>query len=522
MSLRVSAAQELLSRKKAEESFYEFVKQAWPYAVGNKPFIDGWHIGAICEHLEAVNRREIKNLLINIPPRCGKSNIVSVLWPAFSWIHEPIEQFLFASYAERLSSRDSRNCRLLIESNWYQARWGHLYNLVEKNKLKFDNNLKGYRIATSVGGSATGEGGSVLVSDDANNAKDGESEAEKESTLDWWDSVWQTRLNNINTGVFVNIQQRLDARDVSGHILSHDECGDWVRLILPMEFEVSRRAKTIILPSTKGKVWQDPRKKEGEILWPGMFGDGGLERLKHNLKSEYRIAGQLQQRPSPASGGIIKKDYFSIWKRQSTPDIEHTIQSWDTALEAGDKNAYSACTTWGIFYDHNNISNLILLSLWRGKVEYPELRQIAKSLYRDYRDDGNVEISIDGNHVPDVVLVEAKVSGISLIQDLQRAGISAFRFDPNKYGDKIQRVRLITHLLEAGRVWLPAKPPDFTQLRPFADLFCEECMVFPNGESRDLVDTMTQCLLRLNASGWLSHPSDDDRSDTSVKGIRIN
>jgi len=449
------------------------------------------------------------------------STLLSVLFPAWVWLDHPEERFLYTSYAHSLSTRDSTRCRRVIESDWYQLRWKEKFYLLsdQNSKVKFDNDQSGYRQCTSQNSSATGEGGSILVADDPNNAKDTESDLIRESRNTWWDQVWSTRMNNPKRDCKIVVQQRIHEKDITGHIIGNDDNNSWTRLILPMELETNRRAKTIILPSTNGKIWEDPREKEGELLWPERIGHVELAQLKQSLGSQYRIAGQLQQRPAPESGGIIKKHWFKWWKYAKPPKIEHTIQSWDTALGAKDSNCYSACTTWGLFLDDENRMNIILLSLWRGKLEYPELRQMAQRMAQDYRDDDlNDPISPDRQHTPDLILIEAKSSGISLIQDLHKAGVIVTRFDPDKHGDKILRVRLITHLIEAGKVWLPAKPPEFTRLRDYADLMCSQASIFPAAESRDLVDTMTQVLLRMRDSGYLSNPLDVNTFDEETSG----
>jgi predicted phage terminase large subunit-like protein len=513
--------EEYANRFKAESSLHEFARQAWPHIEGEEEFVDGWHIGAICEHLEALTLRQIRNLMIHIPPRTCKSSLVAVLWPAWVWINKPGEQFLYASYAASLSHRDSLKCRRLIKSDWYQDRWGERYALVgdQDTKSRFENDKKGYRLATSVAGSATGEGGSAIIVDDGNNAKDGESDTKREGTNDWWSQVWSTRLNNKKTGIRVVVQQRLHEMDLSGYILNNDVDNKWTRLILPMEFEEKRRSKTIILPSTNGKSWQDPRKKEGDLLWPERIGPQELKELKTDLKSAYNIAGQFQQRPAPETGGIIQKSWFKWWKEPKPPKIIKTIQSWDTALEAGEMNAYSACTTWGYFYDVNKIPCIILLSLWRGRIEYPELRALVKNLFEDYRDDGTVDITADGHHSTDMLLIEAKASGASLIQDLRRSGVNATKFDPTPHGDKLQRVRIASSYIQEGQVFVPAMPPNYLSLRPSAQTLVELSSVFPNSEARDVVDTMTQVILRLSSSGYLSHRKDPKEMplDTSAK-----
>jgi hypothetical protein len=196
---KLSERQEyIISVKIAEKSLYEFFKQTWPIIEGTTPFIDSWHIQTISEHLEACYKRDIKNLLINVPPRTGKTNLISVVFPAWVWLHNPEEKFMYASYANSLAIEHSLKCKRLIESNWYQERWGFKYQLSKDQKAKglFDNNQKGYRISTSVGASSTGKGASILISDDPNNARDGESDLIRESTNSWWNQVWSTRLNN--------------------------------------------------------------------------------------------------------------------------------------------------------------------------------------------------------------------------------------------------------------------------------------------------------------------------------------
>ncbi len=499
-----------LEISKAEYSLYDFFKQAWPVIEGNAQFTDSWHIQAIAEHLEAAFERKIKNLLINIPPRTGKTSLISIAFPAWVWIHNPEEKFMYASYSGSLGLEHSLKCRRLIESEWYKSRWGGICNLSKDQKAKgyFENSRGGYRISTSVGGSNTGRGASCLIADDPNSAQEGTSEIKRATANSWWDQVWSTRLNNPKKDVKIVVQQRIHENDITGHIINNDTADEWVKLILPMEFEEKRRARTIVLPTTEGQIWEDPRAKEGQLLCPDRFSEKEINNYKQDLGS-YGFAGQFQQRPAPEEGGIIKKGWFQRWKDATPPDIEFVLQSWDTALTAKEMSAYSACTTWGVFYDHNYIENVILLSMWRDRVEYPELREMTKRLYFDYRDTGKERNPQFKGRSPDMCLIEAKASGDPLIQDLAAAGVRAIPFVPNKYGDKIQRVRLITPLIEGGRVWLPARPPKYDKLLPYADDFIEAVSCFPNSESRDLVDTMTQALLKLKEGKFILNPKDE-------------
>ena len=174
------------ARRAASASLYEFVQQAWPVMEPGVPFVPSWHIEVICEHLEAISSGDITRLLINIPPRHSKSTIVSVAWPMWEWITAPQEKFLAASYSGALSIRDNLKARRLIESNWYRDNWGHLFQLSgdQNAKQRFENDKTGYRLATSVGGTATGEGGSRLILDDPHGAQDAQSDAMRESALE--------------------------------------------------------------------------------------------------------------------------------------------------------------------------------------------------------------------------------------------------------------------------------------------------------------------------------------------------
>jgi len=496
------------NKLRATASLHEFFKQAWPIMEGSIPFIDSWHIKAISEHLEASYRREIRNLLINVPPRTSKTSLISVAFPAWVWLQNPEEKFMYASYASHLAVEHSLKCKRLIESEWYQSRWGNVYKLAQDQKAKglFENDKKGCRISTSVGASATGKGASILVADDPNGAQDSVSTAKRVGTNFWWDQVWSTRLNNPKNDVRIVVQQRIHEQDISGHIMDNDIHDEWVKLILPMEFEENRKSKTIILPTTNGKIWEDPRAKDGQLLSEKRFSIKEIEKYKNNLGA-YGYAGQFQQRPAPEKGGIIQKDWFQWWKDTTPPEIEFTLQSWDTALTGNDLSSYSACTTWGVFHDENEIENVILLSMWRGRYEYPQLREMAKRLYHDYRDNGKVRNPHFKGRSIDRCIIEAKATGDPLIRDLAAGGIRALPFIPK--GDKIQRVRLVTPLIEGKRVWLPARGPKFERLLPFAEEFLEEVASFPNSSSRDLVDTMTQCLLTLRNGRFLLNPNDD-------------
>jgi hypothetical protein len=268
-----------LDRVECEDSLYMFLTNAWRF-LDSSPWKDGWPIEAVAEHLQAVVDGDIRRLIINIPPRMGKSSITSVALPAWTWAQSqrsptsgPGVQFLHASYANQLSLRDSVKCRRLIESPWYQSHWGERFKLNsdQNTKSRFSNDKGGERLITSIGAAVTGEGGSIIVVDDPNAANEAFSEASVQATIDWWDGTMSTRLNDPKTGAYIIIQQRLAEDDLTGHVLSKD-VGEWTHLCLPMRYEPERS-----FVSTIG--WQDPRTEPGELLWPERFGENEVKAL---------------------------------------------------------------------------------------------------------------------------------------------------------------------------------------------------------------------------------------------------
>lgn len=342
--------------------------------------------------------------------------------------------------------------------------------------------------------------------DDPNNVKD-QSETVLDSTIDWHTSVMASRLNDFRTGRRILVQQRMHERDLSGYILDNAK-DDWVHLCLPMEADMGRRCVTVKLPSTGDKPWIDPRTKDGELLWPSRIGKPELAKLKRDLGSEYSVAGQLQQLPAPAEGGIIKKAWFKIWKEPEPPQLNFTLMSVDTAMTANKASAYNVATTWGVFSDAEKNPNVILLSMWRERCEYPELRARMQRLVRDYLDDGPHERKAKKPKRPDLILIEAKTSGLALIQDLRRAGVFTVPINPDARGDKVSRIRLVTPLIEGGRVWLPGKAPKYETWRDWVQPLMSEALAFPNAATRDVVDTMSQAFDYLQRFGYSWHPDD--------------
>jgi predicted phage terminase large subunit-like protein len=299
-----------------------FTRLAWPIVEGAEAsYQSNWHLDAINEHLEAVSNGEIKRLAIAVPPRHSKSLSTAVMWPAFDWVRRPWRRFLYASYAHNLSIRDSVRCRRIVQSEWYEKRWGHRFKITsdQNTKIRFDNDKNGYRLSTSVDGQLTGEGGDIIVVDDPHNVRKAESETTRESTLTWWNESMSTRLNDPKSGAYVLIQQRVHQGDLMGSVLRQESIIPWTILCLPAEFEPNHPQRWI----------RDPRKEEGELLWPQRNGPKEIAELKQRL-GPYASAGQLQQRPAPREGGIFKRKWFGTPIKVAPADTVF-VRGWDFA-----------------------------------------------------------------------------------------------------------------------------------------------------------------------------------------------
>lgn len=475
-----------------EYGLRSFIQLGWHTVEGRKPFVGGWHIDAIAEHLEAVSRGQIRQLIINMPPRHMKSTQVSVMWPVWDWIDNPWRQWLFASYAQDLAIRDSVKCRRVLTSPWFQDRWGDRFSLTgdQNAKQRFQNDQGGYRLVSSVDSKLTGEGGDIICIDDPHNVRDADSDQVRTGTLKWWDEAMSTRLNDPQTGAYVIIMQRVHEEDLTGHILANEH--GWDHLCLPAEFE---RAHPFPTRSSLGFV--DPRKDDGDLLWPNRFGRKEIDKLKARLKT--KASGQLQQRPSPEEGAILKRTYWQPWADKDPPEPTFAFASIDTAYTAKEENDCSACTVWYVYVDDLGNTRLLLRYAWRERLEFNDLV---------------VQIKETADHFKlDKLLIETKASGISVIQELRRRcpELSVHGVNPTGEGDKIARAHAVTSVMASGSVMAMVeldeneKPKIDSSGKPiwrrWASMVIDECAAFPTSKTKDITDTVTQALNWIRKSG---------------------
>lgn len=455
-----------------ERSLRWFVRLGWhQIEPHSQVFQDNWHIGAICEHLEAITRGQIRNLIINVPPRHSKSTIVSVMWPAWEWgpARQPGTRWLCCSYAAHLSRRDSMKCRKVIESLWYRERWGDVYKLAPDQNAKeyYENDKSGRRVATSIGGGNTGEGGDRLVIDDPHEASESASETALQSVIDWYSTSMSTRANDPKKGSLCLIGQRVHHNDLTGHLM--DLRGrDFDTLILPGEYERETRCYSSI-----GFV--DPRVNEGDLLWPDRFDRVEIDRLKRELGSANYVA-QVQQRPSAAEGNIFKKEWFATRYNESPRSVadrcHRLIQSWDCAFKDAETSSYVVGQVWGV-----RGVDRYLLEERREHLSFTATRAAILSMSRSWPK-------------ADLILVEDKANGTAIIDDLKRAVAGIVAVSPD--GSKEARAAAVTPECESGNVILPAK-----EIAPWVDDYIEELCQFPRGRYNDRVDATSQALTRL-------------------------
>jgi predicted phage terminase large subunit-like protein len=475
-------------------SLAEFIKAAWRVR-SPKALIPGWHIDAVSDHVQAAFDHEIRKLAINIPPRTLKSEIVSVFAPAWEWTRQPETRFLTCSYVDKLATDFSVGSRDLIRSGWYQARWGSRFQMKSDADLKtrYFNDQGGHRIATSVGGSATGSGGDIIIVDDPHNTEEVESENAREAVIDWHDGTLSTRFNDPETGVEILIMQRVHERDLTGHVLDLDP-GEWTLLCLPEEFETKhphRYPKESVLPS--GRVVRgDPREDEGELLHPARIGPAAHAERKRRL-GEYRAAGQLQQRPSAHEGAILKRTYWRYFdptlldddRVHLLPKFQAVISSWDTSYKDKTSSDYVAGGTWGILGGDRYLLRITVdrMNLTAAKTAMLEHRAWALQRWPN---------------VPYRALIEKSANGVEIIEQLQREVPGIQPVVASK--DKTTRAFAASPDIESGNVFLPGHPSpeasgyDESRTPTRVQELVEQCAKFPAAAHDDIVDMVTQLL----------------------------
>ena len=455
-------------------SMHEFIKGAWDQIEPGRQFHDNWHIEAICEHLEAVARGQLNRLIINIPPRHMKSLTCGVAFPCWTWIHAPHKQFLFASYSKALSTRDNVKCRRLLTSPWYQNNWGDKFKLTtdQNQKARFENNATGYRIATSVGGSLTGKGGDRIVVDDPHNVREAQSDDQRNQVIEWWDQTMSTRRNDPKRDSRVVIMQRLHEEDLAGHCIEKG----YEHVCLPLQYEAEHPHK-----SRTSLYLVDPRTTEGEMLMPARAGVAEAAQAVIDLGT-YGYVGQMQQRPSPGEGGILKKSWFQRFDAEpATDSFDRIITTWDLTFKGKDKSKRSELEavkkrSWVVGLVLGSIgANTWMLDLVRGQWNIKEAMEEMLLLHSKWPKATGHIVEDKANGPAVETMLKDTIPGIVLV---------------NPRGSKIQRAYAVAPIIEAGNVYVGT-----VRHSPWVGDFFREITTFPFGKTDDQVDALTQGLI---------------------------
>jgi len=370
-----------LDKADAEESLIDFIKQNWSAVEPTRPFIDGWAIRAVCEHLEAVSRGEIRKLLMNVPPGFMKSLATDVFWPAWEWgpRNMPGLRYICASYSQDLTVRDNVRTRSVIASPNYQSMWGDRFSFTDDQnaKQKFSNDHRGFKIATSVHGLGTGERGDRVIIDDPHNVLEAESDAKRNSALQWFTEVMPTRVNDAKTAAFVVIMQRVHEEDVAGLILEK-ELG-YTHLCIPMHHDPEHPH------IDKARQWSgwsgDPRTEPEELAAPERVSHEDVEEMTKQMMAwggTYSVAGQLEQRPEPRGGGMVKIDWFEIVD-EVPPGPHVRCRGWDFAGTEGGSGAGSASVRTAEVALPDGHTDLYVEDVWWDRVSPGALREHVKN-----------------------------------------------------------------------------------------------------------------------------------------------
>lgn len=438
-----------------------FIDRTFREVAPGSDFEYAWYVDAIAWHLQQCLDGKIRRLIINMPPRYGKSISASVAFVAYALGLKPATRFLCASYSEELAGQFARDTRTVMQSRWYEASFPGTRIGRRSASHDFRTTRGGGRFTTSVGGTVTGMGADIIILDDPNRAEDASSEAGRARSRLWYDTALSSRLNDKRVGVIIIVQQRVHEEDLSGHLQRQDG-QEWVTLSLPA---IATRDERIAIGPGR---WH--YRRVGDLLHPTREDPVALERQRAAMGSQL-FSAQYQQDPVPADGAIIKWRWFKTY--DELPLLEdgfQYVQSWDTAMKAGELNDYSVGTTWLV-----QSGNYYLLDVLRVKLLFPELKQRVI----DYARQWGIT----------TLLIEDKGSGTSLIDvliDEDPAQVPRpIRREPQL--DKVTRMFAQTNVIEQGRVHLPREAPWLATFRT-------ELLQFPNARFDDQVDSVSQFL----------------------------
>ena len=454
------------TKSKVHDDFMAFVKHVWP------EFIEGNHHAKIAEKFNLLAEGKLKRLIINMPPRHTKSEFASFLLPAWMIGRKPDLKIIQSTHTTELAVRFGRKAKNLMDSQEYKQVFQTRLREDSQAAGKWETAQGGEYYAAGVGSAITGRGADLLIIDDPHSEQDALNADALERAYEWYTSGPRQRLQP--GGAIVLVMTRWNNKDLTGALLRSQKelkSDKWEIVEFPA-----------ILPS-------------GQPVWPEFWKLEELEGVKASL-SVGKWNAQWMQNPTAEEGSIIKREWWKVWDKDYVPPLEHVIQSYDTAFMKKETADYSAITTWGVFHPNADSGpNLILLDAVKERLEFPELRRKALEQYQYWK--------------PETVVIEGKASGLPLTYELRKMGIPVINFTPSKGNDKHSRVNAVAPIFESGQVWAPESK--------FAEEVIEECAAFPYGDNDDLVDSMTQAVMRFRQGGFIGHPEDYEEEPLPIE-----
>ena len=455
-------------QSKAKNDFMSFVKCVWP------DFVEGSHHRHIADKFNKLASGEINRLIVNMPPRHTKSEFASYLLPAWMVGRTPNLKIIQATHTGELAIRFGRKAKTLIDSDEYKKIFDTTLREDSQAAGRWETAQGGEYFAAGVGGAITGRGADLLIIDDPHSEQDAMSPTAMESAYEWYTSGPRQRLQP--GGKIILVMTRWSNKDLTGKLLANQ-----------------KEAKADQWHVVEFPAILDHGTSKAKPVWPEYWKLDELESVKASL-SVGKWNAQWMQDPTAEEGSIIKREWWQTWDKGYVPQLEHIIQSYDTAFLKKETADYSAITTWGVFYPNEDSGpNLILLDAHKERLEFPELKKVAYDQWKYWN--------------PDTVIIEGKASGLPLTYELRKMGIPVINYTPSKGNDKHARVNAVAPLFESGQIWAPDDK--------FAEEVIEECAAFPYGDNDDLVDSMTQAVMRFRQGGFIGHPEDEkDKTQT--------
>lgn len=403
---------------------------------------DWKHLEHIREYLRRMEEGQYKKLMIFCPPRHGKTEMTTLHFPAYLLECNPKNRVIIAAYNQILANKFSRRVRKLADR---RVLLSQERSAVEEWETEAGGGIR----AVGIGGGVTGQGGNWIVIDDPiKNRLDANSKVFRDRIWEWYTDDLYTRLEP--NGKIILIMTRWHHDDLAGRILDSDDKDNW------QVIDLAAFAKE-----------NDPLgRKQGEALCIDRYNKTDLDRIKAVIGDD-SFEALYQQNPTAETGSIFKRGHFQYFKIEDVPAPEFVVQSWDTAFKTGEDNDYSVGTTW--YYSKKKY---YLIDRWKGRETFSVVKQAIIEKAQEYK--------------PDVVLIEDKASGQSLVEDFKlESALPILPYKPDR--DKIARAYAVTPVVDIGQVYLP-------QEAEWKIDFLDNLLAFPYGKHDDDVDSMTMAI----------------------------